>query len=169
VAFGIGTPLAIFAGLLHMLAHALAKTSAFFSAGQIIQTRKSHMALDIRGLVFDKPALGWGILLSSCILIGLPPSALFISEFLIIFSMFKQHMLLAIPMMLGLLIAAVAIFYRVQQMVFLPRNEMPPEPNLSFSILPIYLHIVLLGILGISIPFYLSGWFESIITLMSAE
>lgn len=166
-AFGLNTPLAIFAGLLHLTAHSLAKTSAFFNAGLAIQVCGTSLIEHIRGLIHDTPLLGWGLLLSCFALLGIPPSALFTSEFLILLSTLKQQPQLAAILFVGLGIAFAALFYKVQTLVF----STPPEISYTvkktqLSVTPIYLHLIIILGLGLSIPAYLAGWFNSIISLI---
>lgn len=165
-AFGLGSPLALFAGLLHMLSHSLVKTAAFFSAGQAIQTRSSLFLEDIKGLSRDYPALGWGLLLSGFSLIGLPPSALFTSEFLIIFTSIKEHLALAIPFIIGLSIAFAAILFRIQHMVFGGEDCPRTLEATQLSLFPIYIHLALIIGLGLLIPVFFVQWNEQIIQLM---
>ena len=49
-AFGIGGPLANFAGLLHMTMHSLTKSAIFFTVGHIAQAKGTQRIADIRGL-----------------------------------------------------------------------------------------------------------------------
>src|SRR5205085_12620396 len=49
-AFGMGGPLANFAGLLHMVMHSLTKSAIFFSVGHIAQVKGTQTMADIRGL-----------------------------------------------------------------------------------------------------------------------
>lgn len=166
-AFGLGTPLAMFAGLLHMMAHSLSKTAAFFSTGQIIQIRNTLQIENIRGLAQDCPSLGWGLLLGSFALMGLPPSPLFTSEFLILFTTIKEHIWLIIPLVIGLTIAFAAILHQVQKMVFSKSEIVTDSKNIRISVAPIYLHLILIMGLGILIPSYLAGWLNKAIQLMS--
>lgn len=167
VAFGLGTPLALFAGLLHMMAHSLSKAAAFFSAGQVIQLRGTPLIENIHGLIKDKPSLGWGLLLSSFALMGLPPSALFSSEFLILWATITQQPWLAIPLAVGLMVAFAAILYPVQAMVFGKEEGTVEIKEFRLSIVPLYIHLVLILGLGLLIPVCLANWFNTIIQLMS--
>lgn len=167
VAFGLNTPLATFAGLLHMAAHSLSKTAAFFSIGQAIQVRGSALIEHIRGLRHDYPLLAWGLLLSSLALLGIPPSALFTSEFLILLTAIKQQPWLALFLFIGLGVVFAAIFQKIQTIVFGDIYEASSlkEPT-SLSLIPIYLHLIMVFALGILIPAYLAGWFNPIVQLM---
>ena len=60
-AFGIGGPLANFAGLLHMTMHSLTKSAIFFTVGHIAQAKGTQKIADIRGLTVSHPALGWSL------------------------------------------------------------------------------------------------------------
>ena len=59
-AFGMGGPLANFAGLLHMTFHSLTKSAIFFSVGHIAQVKGTQAMAEIRGLTVSHPVLGWG-------------------------------------------------------------------------------------------------------------
>ncbi len=58
-AFGMGGPLANFAGLLHMVMHSLTKSAIFFSVGHIAQVKGTQKISEIRGLTQSHPVLGW--------------------------------------------------------------------------------------------------------------
>lgn len=165
-AFGLGTPLSIFAGLLHMMGHSLAKSAAFFSAGQAIQVRGSHFIENIKALNRDYPALSWGLLLSSFCLMGLPPSTLFTSEFLIIFSAINEHLTLAISLIIGLVISFGAILFRVQALVFDPVDSPQRLEASQLSMLPIYTHLILIIGFGVFIPAFFVQWSAPIIQLI---
>lgn len=165
-AFGLGSPLALFAGLLHMMSHSLAKSAVFFSAGQAIQTGNSLLMKEIKGLSRDYPGLGWGLLLSAFSLIGLPPSALFTSEFLILFTAIKEYIGLTIPLIIGLTMAFAAVLYQVQNMVFDPQESPKTLQSAQISLVPIYIHLILIIGLGLLIPVLFSHWNEPIIQFM---
>ena len=56
-AFGMGGPLANFAGLLHMTMHSLTKSAIFFAVGHIAQVKGTQRIADISGLTVSHP--GW--------------------------------------------------------------------------------------------------------------
>ena len=89
-AFGMGGPLANFAGLLHMIMHSLTKSAIFFSVGHIAQVKGTQKMADIRGLTVSHPILGWGLVLGVITIVGLPPTGIFMSEFLILTSTFAR-------------------------------------------------------------------------------
>ena len=59
-AFGMGGPVANFAGLLHMTVHSLVKSAIFFAVGHAAQKAGTQVMEDIRGLLKASPTWGWG-------------------------------------------------------------------------------------------------------------
>ena len=83
-AFGMGGPLANFAGLLHMTMHSLTKSAIFFAVGHIAQVKGTQKIADMGGLTVTHPVLGWGLVLGVVAIAGLPPLGIFMSEFLVV-------------------------------------------------------------------------------------
>src|SRR5260221_7178977 len=104
-AFGMGGPLANFAGLLHMTMHSLTKSAIFFGVGHIAQVKGTQRIADIGGLTVTHPVLGWALVVGVMAIAGLPPFGIFTSEFLVVSSTFARQPLLAIPLVIGLLVA----------------------------------------------------------------
>src|SRR5437764_10686275 len=96
-AFGMGGPLANFAGLLHMTMHSLTKSAIFFAVGHIAQVKGTQRIAEIRGLMESHPVLGWGLVVGVMAIAGLPPMGIFTSEFLVVSSTFARSPWLAIP------------------------------------------------------------------------
>ena len=69
-AFGMGGPLANFAGLLHMTMHSLTKSAIFFAVGHIAQVKGTQKIADIGGLTVTHPVLGWGLVLGVVAIAG---------------------------------------------------------------------------------------------------
>lgn len=80
VAFGIGGPLGISAGLLHLVNHALTKSLLFFIAGDIVQRFGTRRISALRGIVRVTPLAGWLLLFGMLAITGMPPSSIFVSE-----------------------------------------------------------------------------------------
>ncbi len=89
VAAGIGSRLALAAMLLHLLAHGLAKASTFVVAGRILRTYGSTRIADVRGLVRGHPRIGVPFVAGAAALLGLPPSAVFLTETAIVVAGFR--------------------------------------------------------------------------------
>ena len=162
-AFGMGGPLANFAGLLHMTMHSLTKSAIFFAVGHIAQAKGTQKIADLRGLTVTHPALGWGLIIGVLAIAGLPPFGIFMSEFLVVTSTFARtsfHGLLAIPLAIGLLLAFGALILRLQGIAF-GEPDGPGQP-VSASLLPMYLHLALVLAAGLYLPAPLVEWFQTV-------
>jgi hydrogenase-4 component F len=171
-AFGMGGPLANFAGLLHMTMHSLTKSAIFFAVGIITQNAGTKHIADIRGLTASHPFLGWSFLLAVLAIAGLPPMGVFMSEFLVVSSTFAREPLLAVPLVLGLLLAFGALVLRVQGMAFgTPaklKGKRPPQSLLSSALVytPLFAHLALVLIAGLYLPPTLVSWFQSVARML---
>src|SRR3954462_618563 len=123
-AFGMGVPLANFAGLLHMTMHSLTKSAIFFAVGHIAQVKGTQKIAEIRGLTVTNPVLGWGLVLGVVAIAGLPPLGIFMSEFLVVSSTFGRAPWLVLILVFGLLVGVAALFLRLNAVAFgEPRGE----------------------------------------------
>lgn len=164
-AFGMGGPLANFAGLLHMTMHSLTKSAIFYAVGHAVQARGSQQIADIRGLTVSHPALGWGLLFGVVAISGLPPFGVFMSEFLLVTSTFARTPWLALPLAAGLLVAFSALIMRAQQMCF-GAPSMPVGRPLRGALVPLYAHLALVLLAGLWLPEPLAAWFRSVAALL---
>jgi hydrogenase-4 component F len=163
-AFGMGGPLANFAGLLHMTMHSLTKSAIFFAVGDIAQVKGTQKIADMGGLTETNPVLGWGLVLGVVAIAGLPPLGLFMSEFLVVSSTFAREPLLAIPLVLGLLIGVGALFLRLNAIAFgEPRG---PTAKAKGSYVPMFAHLALVLTAGVYLPGPLVAWFQNVAKLL---
>jgi hydrogenase-4 component F len=163
-AFGLGGPVATFAGLLHMTVHSLVKSSIFFTVGHATQTAGTQTMEDIRGLIRVSPTVGWGLMLGSLAILGMPPFGVFASEFLILTTAMRELPWATPFLLLALGVAFAAIFGRVQPMVF-GETELKPLAHPP-ALLPVFAHLGLGLMLGLYIPPYLNAWYEQVVRLM---
>ncbi len=164
-AFGMGGPLATYGALLHMTVHSLTKSAIFVTVGHASQLAGTQRIDKIRGLIRTQPAIGWGLLIGTVAIAGFPPFGVFISEFLLLMATMKAWPWLAIPLLVGLGVAFAGLFRHLQPMVF---GEPPPgQKPVEANMLPVAVHLFLVLWLGLSIPAFLSGWFEQATLLIS--
>lgn len=165
VAFGIGGPIANFAGLLHMTLHSLAKSAIFNAVGYAVQSARSQRVADIRGLTASHPVVGWGLLLGIVAICGLPPFGLFMSEFLLISGMAGANSWAVAPLLLGILVGFGALVTRGQQLCF-GEPSVPARPVPAQLAVPLYLHLLLVFIAGLWLPAFMVAWFQTVSTLL---
>lgn len=158
-AFGLGGPVANFAALLHMTVHSLTKSSIFFTAGHASQTAGTQQMDGIRGLVGISPTIGWGLMLGSLAILGMPPFGVFASEFLILTTAMREHPWTTPILLVALGVAFAGIFMRVQPMVF-GESDAPMLPH-SPALVPVFVHLALVLTLGLYIPPALAEWYRA--------
>ena len=163
-AFGMGGPLANFAGLLHMTMHSLTKSGIFFTVGHIAQVKGSQRIADIRGLTVTHPILGWSLVAGVLAICGLPPFGIFTSEFLIVTSTFTRQPLLAAVLVFGLLVAFGALLLRLQGLAF--GEPSPGTAKAQASYLPMIAHFGLVLAAGVYLPPLITGWFQHVARLL---
>ena len=163
-AFGMGGPLANFAGLYHMVMHSLTKSGIFFAVGHVEQVKGTQKIADIQGLTASHPVLGWSLVLGVIAIAGLPPLGIFMSEFLVVSSTFARSPWLAIVFVAGLLIAFAALMLRLQGLAFgEPTGSTQP---VKASYVPMFVHFGLVLTAGFYMPPSVVAWFEHIARLL---
>jgi hydrogenase-4 component F len=163
-AFGMGGPLANFAGLLHMTMHSLTKSAIFFAVGHVAQVKGTQRIADMGGLTETHPVLGWGLILGVVAIAGLPPLGIFMSEFLVVSSTFARAPLLALVLVFGLLVGFAALFLRLNSIAFgEPRG---PSEKAQASYVPMFAHLTAVLIAGFYLPPALVAWFENVARLL---
>jgi hydrogenase-4 component F len=166
-AFGMGGPIANFAALLHMTVHSLTKSAIFFAVGHASQKAGSQLIDEIRGLITLSPTVGWGLMLGSLAILGMPPFGVFASEFLVLTTAMRQQPWATPILLIALGIAFAAIFGRVQPMVFgeTSARRLPHPP----ALLPVFVHLGLVLLLGVFIPPYLADWYRRAAVLIAGQ
>ena len=157
-AFGMGGPLATFAGLLHMTVHSLTKSAIFFAVGHATQKSGTQIMGDIRGLIESNPTIGWGLLLGSLAILGMPPFGVFASEFMLLTAAMHQQAWATPLLLISLGVAFASIFGKVQPMVF-GRSAVPRLPHRP-ALVPVFVHLAIVLLLGLYIPPFLAGWYR---------
>jgi hydrogenase-4 component F len=163
-AFGMGGPIANFAGLLHMTMHSLTKSAIFFAVGHVAQVKGTQRIADMAGLTETHPLLGWGLILGVVAIAGLPPLGIFMSEFLVVTSTFARAPLLALVLVFGLLVALGGLFLRINSVTF--GEPLGPATKSQASYAPMFAHLALVFTAGIYMPPALVAWFQNVAGLL---
>lgn len=159
-AFGVGGPLANFAGLFHMSMHSLTKSAIFFAVGHIAQAKGTQQISKVSGLSMTHPVLALGFALGVIAIAGLPPFGVFMSEFLLISAAIARRPLLTLVFVAGLVIGLAALLLRLHDLIFgAPTKKADP---VQASYIPLFLHLVLVLIAGLWLPEAVVGWFRGV-------
>ncbi len=164
-AFGMGGQIASFAGLLHMTVHSLIKSAIFFTVGHASQKAGTQMMDGIRGLIRTNPTIGWGLMLGSLAILGMPPFGVFASEFLILTTAMRDFPWTTPFLVLALGVAFAAMLGKVQPMVFgeTTLKRLAHQP----ALIPVFVHLSLGLMLGLYIPPYLNNWYQQAARLLA--
>ena len=129
-AFGMGGPLATFAGLLHMTVHSLTKSAIFFAVGHAAQKSGTQVMADIRGLIETQSRRSAGASCSAALaILGMPPFGVFASEFMLLTAAMHEQPWATPFLLIALGVAFASIFGKVQPMVFgTPTARRLPHP-----------------------------------------
>jgi len=163
-AFGMGGPVATFAAMLHMTMHSLTKSAIFFAVGHAVQKSGTQVMENIRGMMQVSPTVGWGLMLGTLAILGMPPFGVFASEFLIITTAMHEYPWTTPILLTSLGIAFAAIFGKVQPIVF-GETTAKPLPH-SPALIPVFVHLLLVLILGLYMPTYLANWYRQAAALL---
>ena len=101
-----------------MTVHSLTKSAIFFAVGHAAQKAGTQMMDNIRGLIKVSPTIGWGLMLGTLAILGMPPFGVFASEFLILTTAMHEHPWATPFLLFALGVRFAAIFGKVQPMVF---------------------------------------------------
>jgi hydrogenase-4 component F len=163
-AFGMGGAIAAFAGLLHMTVHSLTKSAIFFTVGHASQASGTQDMASIRGLVQMSPAIGWGLVLGTLAILGMPPFGVFTSEFMMLTTAMHEHSWATPLLLVALGVAFASIFGKVQPMVFGETSGAPLKRGPA--LVPVFTHLAIVLALGLYIPPYLAAWYRQAAALI---
>jgi hydrogenase-4 component F len=154
----VGTPLALFWTLFYVLAHSLTKASLFFSAGILHRQYESNLVHDIRDVFSLQPIAGWGFIIGSFAIIGMPPFPIFSAKLFILLEAFGFSRALVFAVLLLLVIASAAFARFLIEAFTRSSKEMETEEQettllpyvvrrgMKFPILSIIFMILALGV-----------------------
>ena len=100
-------PLGIFAAMLHLLNHTLAKSTMFFLAGRVLHRYGTTEIGRVSGLLRAMPWTGGLFATGLLAVIGLPPFGLFLSEFALVRAGFAAGR----PWLMGLVLALMTVAF----------------------------------------------------------
>ncbi|MEW5984662.1 MAG: proton-conducting transporter membrane subunit [Acidobacteriota bacterium] len=152
-------PAGVFASLLHILNHALAKSASFLLAGRILRRYGSPDIERVRGLLRAMPGTGPLFAAGLLALMGFPPFGIFISEFLLFRAGFSSgHVRLTLVALLLVGIGFVALAGHLVRMLYgaVPEDVPPGETERRGLAVMV---VCLLGLvaLGLVLPDAVSG------------
>jgi hydrogenase-4 component F len=157
-AIGIGGAAAIFAALLHITVHTLAKAALFQCVGRAAQRKGAQSFVAITGLISSDRALGLTLAVAIIAVAGLPPFALFTSDVLILGETARLHPWLLLPLGVGMLVGFWKLIARLISLCLGPPTDATGPAMTWPGMLPAWLHLAIVLMLGIAMPAEFAAW-----------
>ena len=153
----IGTALGgvgMLAAIIHLIGHSLIKASFFLTSGNVLEIYGTKKIKSVTGLLKTDKKTGWLWVASFLGIVAFPPSVLFISEFLMVKTMFLNgHYVMCALFLILLTIVLYGLGRAVVKMSFsAPTHEVEPV-KLSWTMyLPQVVMLILAFVIGIYMP-----------------
>jgi hydrogenase-4 component F len=166
---GLFTPLAIYGALLHIINHAIVKSTLFYLAGVITQEYKTKSIMRIKGLISTMPLIGISFMVTILAITGTPPFNIFVSKFMIIWAFFNEGRFIVGAGVLLLLAGIFAgMMYYCLVIVFSgkPKNKVFSRDIGRPAFLSLILSVSLLVLMGLIIPSWLDHILHRAVTIV---
>jgi hydrogenase-4 component F len=156
IAFGYALgPVGTFAALFHTLNHSLAKTVGFYSAGKLGKKLGTNDFSALAGAARAWPLWGIGLAASMLALIGMVPSGIFMSEFMLVKAAVDVRAYAGI--IIVLVAVSVAFFAMLRHSIDIAWKAPPAKlqshpPASPIEILVVVLPLAVLAVLGLWMP-----------------
>jgi hydrogenase-4 component F len=129
---------------LHALAHSLAKSSAFLLAGNVIRSYGTVSLSKLSGVMRRSPGLGFALLAAGAAVMGAPPFASFVSEWLLLTHAAKGgHWGILAAITVGLAVSFIAVLIHLGRITFGEKSQRSDAPTTTGSLLPAVLLLAL--------------------------
>lgn len=172
VAIGIGIGgLGYYAAILHLVFHSFVKASLFYQMGQIHHFYKSYWIKDIAGYFKINPIGSLSVILGTISILAIPPSGLFVSEFLTFKAMFLNgKIILAISVLILLTIIIYVFSKNTLQLLYAekPKNLTIEKMKINpFETISQFVLLSLVIYLGINPPVFFTNLINNAIAILN--
>jgi hydrogenase-4 component F len=164
---GFGGYWGVFGALFHVVNHALVKSLLFVVSGNVLLKYHSAEIGDVRGLLRAAPCTGALFLAGTLALIGLPPFAPFISEFIIFRAGLESHPAAAGTGVILLVVVFGGMLASVNGMLYGdPPADLRRGDALRPWLAPLAANFALLLVLGLTLPAPLVAALEQVLKVL---
>lgn len=164
-------PLGVFAALLHLMNHTVAKSMLFLLSGRVLHRYGSTQIKDVTGLLKTMPVTGGLFAVGMLAIMGLPPFGLFMSELALMRAGFQA----GAPWLMGLVLALLAVAF----IAFLRHLNgllygAPPvgvavgEAD-AWVLAPLVVSVAVLVILGLTLPGPLAALLNGAVSIIAGS
>ncbi|MCD4799657.1 MAG: NADH-quinone oxidoreductase subunit N, partial [Methanosarcinales archaeon] len=151
--FVVMSPEALTGGILYVMSHAFMKTGAFIAVAALgyMLLKENSNAKDVdhldnfAGLGKRSPFLAFSIMIFLFALAGIPPTAGFVSKFILFYSVLKGGFLLLV--IFAILNSALSLYYYARVVKYM--YVLPPSSDEKLKVPGAYALAILLAIIGV--------------------
>ena len=123
------TPTGIVAGSMHIVMHAFAKITLFFCAGAILVTMRKTRISEMNGIGRQMPWTMTAFAVAAISMIGIPPTAGFISKWYILLATIESQQLIALGVIIASTLLNTAYFMPIVYAAFFRKQTIGPAPT----------------------------------------
>ncbi|HEY3375366.1 MAG TPA: hydrogenase 4 subunit F [Candidatus Aquicultor sp.] len=163
-ALGLGSKLALYGAIFHLINHAISKSTLFFIAGRINHIFRSKQIGRIRGVIGVTPVTGSFFAAGVLAIAGAPPFGLFTSEFIILSGGFSAgKAVVSAVALLSIVIAFSGLTYYLSRITFGPRTNRPiSDSRYRLPVVIFAVGLSSMALVGLYIPLWLNNLLENI-------
>jgi multicomponent Na+:H+ antiporter subunit D len=154
MAAAILKPLAEIGAAIHMVAHAFGKITLFFAAGAIYVAAKKTEINQLKGIGRRMPITMTAFTIGALSMIGVPPTAGFVSKWYILAGAFQDDNYVALATIILSTVLNAAYFLPIIYMTWFMRDETPPGKEHGEAPWPAVLALALTALLTIAFFFF---------------
>ena len=154
MAAAILKPLAEIGAAIHMVAHAFGKITLFFAAGAIYTAAKKTELHQLRGIGRRMPFTMTAFTIGALSMIGVPPTAGFVSKWYILAGAFEADNYVAIMTIIASTVLNAAYFLPIIYMAWFMRESEPPAKPHGEAPWPAVLALTLTALLTLAFFFF---------------
>ncbi|MBI4096229.1 MAG: hydrogenase 4 subunit F [Candidatus Levybacteria bacterium] len=164
--FGFGG-IGIFAALLHMVYHSLAKSMLFLASGNIFLKYSTTRISSTKGAIFVLPVTGVLFLAGFLAITGIPPFGTFLTEIYIVSAGLKNHPVIVITAIIALTLAFVGFLRSVFSMAYGEPGEITKGEKSKWTTLPLIAIFIILLALSLYLPDFIKVFIQNASALIS--
>jgi hydrogenase-4 component F len=162
-------PLGVFAAMLHLLNHSVAKSMMFLLAGRVLRRYGTAEIEGVSGLLRVMPWTGGFFAAGMLAVIGLPPFGMFVSEFALVRAGFAAGRPVLVALVLVLLaIGFVGVLVHLNRMLYgRPPAAVTLGESGRWALVPLGGCLAALVVLGLTLPAAVDGLLARIVAIVA--
>ncbi len=169
IAFGLFTPISLFAAFFHMINHSFTKSMLFLASGNILQKYGTRDIASVKSLMRVLPITGTAFLLGLFAISGTPPFSVFASELNVMAAMFAEGRFVlgaVFILLLAIIFAGIAVtLFRIFHEAELEEDSIVSGSNMPGTAAILVL-LAVTAVMGVYMPETLKTMITDAVTII---